>query len=165
MSTDDAADTPLYDKIVELWHRLDEAPYRPNTIVLPSHMTLDQVAYYQHYTGVFNGGHLKMRSELLDKLRERTPAAPPRPLWQPPGYEALMAIPIVVDETMSPNAWKMVNTRTGQTVIGGVEPMPKAEVCRRTGVRLWRRWIVLMPDSSIVRCFTQWGAKRKARKA
>lgn len=45
------------------------------------------------------------------------------------------------------------------------EQMKQAEVCRRTNVRLWRRWMVVMPDGGIVRCFTRWGANRKARKA
>jgi hypothetical protein len=42
------------------------------------------------------------------------------------------------------------------------DEMKQAEVCRRTNVRLWRRWMVLLPDGSTVRCFTRWGANRKA---
>jgi hypothetical protein len=43
--------------------------------------------------------------------------------------------------------------------------MKEPEVYRREGRWLLRRWMVFLPDTSVMRTFTKWGANRKARKA
>lgn len=65
----------------------------------------DQVAIRQPWPA-----QLRCGQSVRDSVATTWPKADPAPVWAPThGLDALLAIPIVLDEELPPNAWKLVD--------------------------------------------------------
>lgn len=85
----------------------------------------------RYETGAYGTAHFKMPRLLFDAVRAAGPPPAPRVPWAP-NLDSLLAIPIVIDESLGPDEWRLVDTLTKEVLASGgsVVGVPLPEVPR-----------------------------------
>jgi hypothetical protein len=73
-------------------------------------MTMTEIVKRRYETGEYGGTHFRMPSALWAALRESAPPPSPAPLFGAANLDALLGIPIVVDEELPAGTWRLVDT-------------------------------------------------------
>lgn len=82
-------------------------------------LTIGAILKRRWETGEFGNTHFRLPAADFDKIKASTPKpSEPRPDWAPESaMQKLMGIPIVIDDSLPPNSWKLVNTQDPSEVL------------------------------------------------
>lgn len=80
---------------------------------------INAIVKHRYQTGAYGNAHLKMPRPLWDDVCATAPTPKPEPAWWPGGLDALFGIPIVVDDTLPPGMWRLVDNTTREILQEG----------------------------------------------
>ncbi len=73
----------------------------------------------RYETGDYGRAHFRMTTAFREAARTLPRPAPPRMPWDPQPLDALLSIPILVDDDMDGDAWRLVDTNTEEILFRG----------------------------------------------
>lgn len=115
MSADVPAADAIWADIRAAYRAIEEARKAYATDGHPTN--LRELVKRRYETGDYGHAHLALRADQLSRYAHTDP----RPLWDPDRtMDALMGVPIVVDDTVPPNRWELRDNATGNVVTAGV---------------------------------------------
>lgn len=83
---------------------------------------MTEIVRHRFETGEYGNAHFKMPRSLWDEMCAAAPPMAPEPAWRralssPLGD--LLAIPVVVDDTLPPGTWRLVDSSTREILYEG----------------------------------------------
>lgn len=81
---------------------------------------INAIVKCRYETGAYGRAHFKMTSPFWEAVRGVIPKpTPARMPWGPPPLDALLAIPIVIDDDLTGDEWRLVDTHTEEILFRG----------------------------------------------
>jgi len=79
---------------------------------------INRIVKHRYETGAYGSAHFRMTSAMREAAR-MLPKPPPRMAWETSPLDSLLSIPIVVDDDLSDDEWRLVDTHTEEILFRG----------------------------------------------
>lgn len=84
--------------------------------------TIDEIARRHHETGEFRGTYLQFEPIGFGRWKATLAPPPARHPWEP-DLSAMLGIPVRIDDSLSRDEWRLVDSATGEVLrIGWLTP-------------------------------------------
>jgi transposase len=81
---------------------------------------LTAIVRHRYETGAYGSAHFRITSALWEAVRTLLPKPAPPPMpWERPSLDPLLAIPIVLDDDMDGDAWRLVDIYSDEILFRG----------------------------------------------
>lgn len=91
---------------------------------MPDFSEINRIVKHRYQTGAYGSAHFRMTTPFWEAARALPRPAPPQMPWDPSPLDPLLSIPIVLDDDLSGDEWRLVDTYTEEILfrsgLGGV---------------------------------------------